>query len=74
MSIILNEFFISVENDISKSIQHNPKSLTVYLTNRNSDSIGLSPVTAVEVNEIIVNSDFSKSIGPNSIPVKLLKS
>ena len=73
MSIILNEFFINVGNDISKSIQHNPKSPTEYLTNRNSDSIVLSPVTAVEVNEIILNLDSSKSIGPNSIPVKLLK-
>ena len=73
MSIILNEFFINVGNDISKSIQHNPKSPTEYLTNRNSDSIVLSPVTAVEVNEINLNLDSSKSIGPNSIPVKLLK-
>ena len=73
MSIILNESFINVGNDISKSIQHNPKSPTEYLTNRNSDSIVLSPVNAVEVNEIILNLDSSKSVGPNSIPVKLLK-
>ena len=80
MSIRLNEFFINVGNDISKSIQHNPKSPTEYLTNRNSDSIVLSPVNAVlspvnavEVNEIILNLDSSKSVGPNSIPVKLLK-
>ena len=71
MSIVLNEFFLNVGNDISKSIQHNPKSPTEYLTNRNSDSIVLSPVNAVELNEIILNS--SKSVGPNSIPVKLLK-
>ena len=73
MSIILNESFINVGNDISKSIHHNPKSPTEYLTNRNSNSIVLSPVNAVEVNEIILNLDSSKSVGPNSIPVKLLK-
>ena len=73
MSIILNDFFINVGNDITKSIYHNPKSPTEYLTNRNSDSIFISPVTAVEVNEIILNLESSKFIGPNSIPIKLLK-
>ena len=73
MSNILNDFFINVGNYISRSISHNPKSPSEYLTTRNSDSIVLSLVTAAEVNEIILNLDSSKSIGPNSIPVKLLK-
>ena len=73
MSIVLNDLFINVGNDITKSVYHNPKSPTEYLTIRNSDSIILSPVTAVEVNEIILNLDSSKSVGPNSIPLKLLK-
>ena len=52
MSNIINEFFVSVGNDITKSIHHNPKSPTEYLTNRNSDSIILSPITPFEGNEI----------------------
>ena len=47
MSIILNDFFINVGNDITKSIHHSPKSPTEYLTNRNSESIVFSPVTDV---------------------------
>ena len=73
MSSILNGFFINVGNYITKPIHHNPKSPTEYLTNRNSESIVLSPNTDMEGNEIILNLDSSKSIRANSIPVKLLK-
>ena len=73
MSNILNEFFVNVGNDTAKSIHHNPKSPTEYLANGNSDSIFLSPVSPFEVNETILKLDSSKSIGPNSIPIKLLK-
>ena len=34
----------------------------------------LSPVTAIEVNRTILNLDQTKSIVPNSIPIKALKS
>ena len=73
MSNILDEFFVNVGNDITKSIHHNPKSPNEYLANRNSDSIILSPVTPFEVNEIVLKLDSSKSIGIHSIPIKLLK-
>ena len=53
MTNILDEFFVNVGNDITTSIHHNPKSPTEYLANRNSDSISLSPVTPLEVNEMI---------------------
>ena len=73
MSNILNEFFVNVGNDITKSIHHNPNARTEYLANRNSDSIILSPVTPFEVNEINSKLDSSKSIVPTSIPIKLLQ-
>ena len=50
MFIIVNEFFISVGNNVFKSIHHNPKSPNEYLTNRNSESNILLPVKAFEVN------------------------
>ena len=65
--------FHHCRKDITKSIHDNPKSLTEYLTNRTSDTIVFSAVTAIEVNEKILSLDSSKSIGKNSIPVKLLK-
>ena len=58
---------------ISKSIHHNPKSQTEYLTNRSSGSIVLSPVTAVEVNETILSLVYSKTIGSNSISLRLIR-
>ena len=73
MSNILSEFFINVGNDITKSIDYNPKSPNEYLTNSNSDSILISPVAPIEVNETILNLDSLKSIMPISIPIQLLK-
>ena len=50
-----------------------PKSLLDYITNTSQKSIFLSPVTYIEVEEIILNLDPSKSVGPNGIPIDLLK-
>ena len=50
-----------------------PKSPLDYLSNRTSSSLFLTPVTFVEVNDIINILNPSKSVGPNSIPIKLLK-
>ena len=49
------------------------ESARIHVTNRNFDLILLSPVTAVEVNEVSLKLDSSKSTGQNSIPVKLLR-
>ena len=51
-----------------------PKSPPDYLTNRTSGSIFLSPVTFMEVTDIINIPNPSKSVGPSSIPITLLKS
>ena len=50
-----------------------PKSPLDYLSNRTSDSLFLTPVTLIEVNDLINILNPSKSVGPNSIPIKLLK-
>ena len=73
VSNILNEFFINVGNSITKYIHHFPKLPIEYLVSRNSDSIILSPVTPSEVNEINLNLDSSKSVGPNSTAIKQSK-
>ena len=41
--------------------------MIIYLT------LFLTPVTAIEVNDLINILNPSKSVGPNSIPIKLLK-
>ena len=44
-----------------------------YLKSPNPYSMFLSPTTKLEVEDVISNLDSTKSIGPNSIPIKLLK-
>ena len=70
---IFNDFFVNVANDITKKIPMTPKFPLDYLSNRISSSLFLTPVTLIEVNDIINILNPSKSVGPNSIPIKLLK-
>ena len=73
MSNIFNNFYINVVSSITKTIPLTPKSPLDYLTNRASKSLFLTPVTPLEVKDIIDALNPSKSVGPNSIPIKLSK-
>ena len=44
-----------------------------FLKNRNFNSILLTPTTTEEVAKVIGSFSASKSVGPNSIPVRILK-
>ena len=70
---IFNNFFVNIADDITKKLPGDPKSPLDYLADRNDKSMFLSPVTASEIENIIANLNPSKSVGPHSIPVKLLK-
>ncbi len=71
ISNILNDFFINVAEEITKTIPKTPKSPLEYLSSRISSSIFLK--TFIEVNDLINSLNPSKPVGPNSIPIKLLK-
>ena len=73
MSNIFNDFYVNFANEITKTIPLTPKSPLDYLTKRVSNSLFLTPVTEIEVKDIISILNPSKSVGPNSIPIKLLK-
>ena len=73
ISNIFNDFFVNVADEITKTIPKTPKSPLDYLSNRTSNSLFLTPVTFIEVNDLIKVLNPSKSVGPNSIPIKLLK-
>ena len=73
MSNIFNDFYVNVADSITKSIPMTPKSPLDYLSNRSGNSLFLTPVTLMEVNDLISILNPSKSVGPNSIPIKLLK-
>ena len=68
-----NHFFTNVANDITKTIPRNPRSPLTYLTNRNQESLLVFPCSSNEVSEVIKSLKNGKSVGPNSIPIKLLK-
>ena len=73
MSIIFNDFYVHVADSITKSIPMTPKAPLDYLSNRTGNSLFLTPGTLLEVTDLISILNPSKSVGPNSIPIKLLK-
>ena len=73
MSNVFNNFYVNVADGITKTIPLSPKSPIDYLSNRTCSSLFLTPVTSIEVNDLINILNPSKSVGPNSIPIKLLK-
>ena len=73
MSNIFNDFYVNVADSITKSIPMTPKSPLDYLSNRTGNSLFLTPITLMEVNNLISILNPSKSVSPNNIPIKLLK-
>ena len=73
ISNVFNDYFINVADNIEKAIPRTSKSPMDYLKASNPYSMFLSPTTKFEVEDVISNLDSTKSIGPNSIPIKLLK-
>ena len=69
VSNIFNDFYVNVADSITKSIPMTPKSPLDYSSNRSGNSLFLTPVTLMEVNDLISILNPSKSVGPNSIPI-----
>lgn len=68
-----NSYFSSVADNIRSKIPVSDKNFTSFLKHPNLNSIFLSPVTPEEVQKIIYSMPPSKSSGPNSVPIKILK-
>ena len=68
-----NHYFVNVPQQVNKEIPHTLKSPLDYLKNRVSNSFFLAPTDPKEIEAIILSLNNGKSIGPYSIPVKLLK-
>ena len=73
MSNIFNDYFVNAAGNITAKIPKTFKSPLAYMSDRNPGSIFLSPITNYEVNGLIAALNPAKSVGPNSIPIKLLK-
>lgn len=70
---LFNKFFVNVSHDITKNIPRTRKSPLDFVHNRNCDSFFIAPSVPSEISDIINLLKPGKSLGPNSIPVKLLK-
>ena len=73
MATIFNDFFVNVADGVTKRIPRSPKSPLDYLENENPNSFFITPTAPHEIADIIDVLKTGKSIGPNSIPIKLLK-
>ena len=68
-----NSYFTSVADTIRSRLPVSNKHFSDFLSQQNPNSVFLSPVTPDEVSKIIQSMSPSKSSGPNSVPIKILK-
>ena len=70
---IFNEFFVNVSNNITKNVPRTFKSSMNFMESRVGHSFFTAPSVPSEISDIISLSKLGKSLGPNSIPLKILK-
>ena len=68
-----NDFFTNIAEKIRSKMTPAHNHFSSYMKNPNQSSLDLAPTTPEEVIEIISSFSTSKSTGPNSIPVRILK-
>ena len=73
MTDIFNEFFVNISSKINEKIPHTRKLALDYLHSNTDSSFFISPVTTLEIVDIISSLKNSKAVGPFNIPVNLLK-
>ena len=70
---LFNKFFVNVSHNITKNIPRTDKSPLNFMGERTSNSFFMAPSVPQEISEIISLLKTGKSLGPNSIPMKILK-
>ena len=68
-----NNFLISIGIKLRKKIPPTKKTFTDYLKKLNSENFIIASTTPEEVSNLIHNLKSSKSVGPYSIPNKIMK-
>ena len=74
-NILLNISAISSQvlaKNYKKNIGPTKKHFSSFLKNPNNLTFFITPTTVEEVNDLISDLKASKSIGPNSLPTKIL--
>ena len=74
ISNIFNNFFVNIGPNLDRKISKSKIDFRVYLKNiKLNKTFFLNPTTSQEILDIINSLDNKKSIGPNSIPVFIIK-
>ena len=73
LQIILILFFTSVAAKLNEKIAKAKKSFSHYLGQITDETIFFYPTTPVDIESLINCIKSNKTIGPNSIPTKILK-
>ena len=73
MANIFNEFFVNISSKINEKIPRTKKLALDYLHSNIDSSFFISPVTTLEIVDIISSLKNGKAAGPFSIPINLLK-
>ena len=68
-----NNFFGTIAENIYKKTPKSNKPFANYIKNQNLNSFFLDAVTEDEIESMIGNLNSRKTIGPNSIPTRILK-
>ena len=68
-----NDFFTSIADTIKSEIPPSYSHFSRFLRSHNFNSVLLSHTTPEEVAKVIGSLSASKSTGPSSIPIKVLK-
>ena len=73
ISNIFNNYFSSIASKTKFNVSFSHKHFSDFLKNRSSISFFISPSDKTEIENVISSLDSNKSVGPNSIPNKILK-
>ena len=73
ISNIFNNYFSSIANKEKLNISFSHKHFSDFLKNRSDISFFVNPKDKTEIENVISSLDSNKSVGPNSIPAKILK-
>ena len=73
ISDIFNSYFYSIACKTKLTISFSHKHFSDFLKNRSNISFFVRPTDKSEIENIISSLDSNKLVGPNSIPIKILK-
>ena len=70
---IFNNYFASIAEKTKVNINYSHKRFSDFLKDKNQNSFFLSPTNKYEIQNVISSLNSNKSVGPNSIPTRILK-